>query len=130
MKTAFILFSIFSFTFFASGQELQILRLQDTAAAKSLNFNSEYLSGTRSLSLPLSLRIIPDSDPYYPDLKSILSLQSGSWKMQPNFDLSSIWKRETAKQEEYKTLRTIMQSIQAGGAAYLAYLHFKKYGFK
>jgi hypothetical protein len=131
MRTVSILFLFFSLTYFAIGQEMQTIRLQDTSIInRTINFNSEYLSGTPSLSLPLSLRMMSDSSPDYPGQSLTLSLQSYSWKTQQNLDLSSIWKREVAKQEEYKTLRMVMGSIQAGGAAYLAYLHFKKYGFK
>jgi hypothetical protein len=130
MRTVCILFSFFSLAFFAIGQEQQTIRLQDTSIIKPKNINSEYLPGTPSLSLPLSLRMMSDNNPDYPGQSLMLSLQSGSWKTQQNLDLSSIWKREVAKQEEYKTLRMVMGSIQAGGVAYLAYLHFKKYGFK
>jgi hypothetical protein len=130
MRKVSILFSFFSLAFFAVGQELQAIRLQDTSISKQMNFNSEYLPVTPSLSLPLSLRMMSDNSPAYPGQSLMLSLQSSSWKTQQNLDLSSIWKREVAKQEEYKTLRMVMGSIQAGGVAYLAYLHFKKYGLK
>jgi hypothetical protein len=83
-----------------------------------------------SLSLPLSLRIIPENIPYYLDQPSVVSLQYSSWKLQQNLNLSPIWKLELAKQDEYKTLYTILGSIEAGGVAYLTYLHFKKYGLK
>ena len=130
MRTAGILLLLFSLMSFAIGQEVQAIRLHDTSISKPINFNSEYLSGTPSLSLPFSLRMMSGNSPDYPGQPSILSLQSGSWKTQENLDLSSIWKREVAKQEEYKTLRMVMGSIQAGGVAYLTYLHFKKYGLK
>jgi hypothetical protein len=130
MRIIGILFLFFSFTYFAIGQELQTDRLQDTSISKPIYFNPEYLSGTPSLSLPLSLRLMSDDIRNYTVQPSILSLQSSSWKNQQNLDLSSIWKQEVAKQEEYKTLRMVMGSIEAGGVAYLAYLHFKKYGLK
>jgi hypothetical protein len=130
MRTAGILILFFSLTLFASGQEQQTVSLQDTSARKLRNFNSGYLFEMPSLSLPLSLRIIPENIPYYLDQPSVVSLQYSSWKLQQNLNLSPIWKLELAKQDEYKTLYTILGSIEAGGVAYLTYLHFKKYGLK
>jgi hypothetical protein len=106
------------------------VRLQDTSVNKLINFNSGYLFDTPSLSLPLSLRIIPENTPYYLNQPPIVSLQYSSWKLQQNLSLTSIWKTEMTKQDEYKTFYTILGSIEAGGVAYLTYLHFKKYGLK
>jgi hypothetical protein len=114
MRTSGILTLFFSLTLFASGQEQDTVPLQDTSVNKPRNFNSGYLFGTPSFSLPLSLRIIPENIPYYLDQPSIVSLQYSSWKLQQNLNLSPIWKLELAKQEEYKTLRTILGSIEAG----------------
>jgi hypothetical protein len=130
MRTAAILILFFSLTLFASGQEQDTVPLQDTSVNEPRNFNSGYLFGTPSLSLPLSLRIIPENIPYYLNQPSVVSLQYSSWKLQQNLNLSPIWKLELAKQEEYKTLRTILLSIEAGGVAYLTYQHFKNYGLK
>jgi hypothetical protein len=115
---------------FAYGQEQKIVPLKDTSVNRSGTLNPEYLLKIPSFSLPLSLRTIPDNTPYYLNQSPVISLQSSSWKLQQNLNLSPIWKLELAKQEEYKTLRTILGSIEAGGVAYLTYLHFKKYGVK
>lgn len=130
MKTTGILVLFFLLTLYANGQELPPVQLQDTSIINPGILDPEYFTSAFSLSLPLLLRIIPESNPYQFGRPSLLSLQYSSQKLQQNLDLSSIWKREISKQEEYKTLRMVMGSIQAGGAAYLAYLHFKKYGFK
>jgi hypothetical protein len=130
MRSAGILILFFSITLFASGQEQDTLPLQDTSVNKPRNFNSGYLFGTPSFSLPLSLRIIPENAPYYLSQSPIVSLQYSSWKLQQNLNLTPIWKLELAKQDEYKTLYTILGSIEAGGVGYLTYLHFKKYGLK
>ena len=53
-----------------------------------------------------------------------------SWTYKTNIELETTWQKELARQNEYKTLKTIMGSVQMGGAAYLMYLHFKKYGLK
>jgi hypothetical protein len=130
MRSAGILILFFSITLFASGQEQDTLPLKDTSVNKPKNFNSGYLFGTPSFSLPLSLRIIPENAPYYLSQSPIVSLQYSSWKLQQNLNLTPIWKLELAKQDEYKTLYTILGSIEAGGVGYLTYLHFKKYGLK
>jgi hypothetical protein len=130
MKTAGILILFFLSTPFASGQEQDIVPVKDTSVNNLRNFNSGFLFGTPSLSLPLSLRIIPENTPYYLNQPPIVSLQYSSWKLQQNLNLAPIWKLELAKQDEYKTLYTILGSIEAGGVAYLTYLHFKKYGLK
>jgi hypothetical protein len=130
MRIARILILFFSLTLFANAQEQHTVPLQDTSANKPRNSSSRFLFETPSLSLPLSLRIIPDNIPYYLNQPSIVSLQYSSWKLQQNLNLAPIWKLEMAKQDEYKTLRTILGSIEAGGVAYLTYLHLKKYGLK
>ncbi len=128
MRTAGILILIFSFTLLSNGQEQRAVPIQDTSASKQKYFHSGDLF--RTLSLPLSLRTIPENNSYSLNQLSVVSLQYNSWKLQQNLNLSSIWRLELAKQDEYKTLTTILGSIEAGGVGYLTYLHFKKYGLK
>ncbi len=130
MRIAGILILFFSITLSASGQEQHTLSVRDTSVNKQRNYDSVYLFGTRSFSLPLSLRIIPENIPYYLTQPPIVSLQYSSWKLRQNLNFAPIWKIELAKQEEYKTLYTILGSIEASGVAYLTYLHLKKYGLK
>jgi len=130
MRTAAVLILFFSITLFANGQEQDTVPVKDTSVNKLRNFNSGYLFDMPSLSLPLSPRIIPENTPYYLNQPPIVSLQYSSWKLQQNLNLTPIWKTEMAKQDEYKTFYTILGSIEAGGVAYLTYLHFKKYGLK
>ena len=117
-------------TISANGQELPGVKLQDTSALDPRILDSEYLNSALSLSLPLSMQTTPGKDTNEFYSPSLLSLQYRLAKQGQNFDLSSIWKREIAGQEDYKTLQTVLGSIQAGGAAYLLYRHLKKYGFK
>ena len=49
---------------------------------------------------------------------------------QQQMDLVSPWKKELAKENEHRTLRTILGAVQAGGTAYLLYEHIRKYGLK
>jgi hypothetical protein len=130
MKTAGILILLFLFTLYASGQEQNTIPLQDSSVLKSKNMNSRILFEMPSLSLPLSLRIIPENYSGSLNHSQVGSLQYSSWQAQKNLDLAPIWKLELAKQDKYKTLYTILGSIEAGGVAYLTYLHLKKYGLK
>jgi hypothetical protein len=52
------------------------------------------------------------------------------WDSQQKLSLATCWTNELRRQEEYRTFRMILGSIQAGGAAYLAYRYLKKYGLK
>jgi hypothetical protein len=129
-RTACILILFFLPMLFAYSQEQKIVLLKDTSLNKSGKLNPEYLLKIPSFSLPLSLTTNPDNIFYDLYQSPALSLQFSSWNLQQNLNLATIWKFELAKQEEYKTLRTILGSIEAGGVAYLTYLHFKKYGVK
>jgi hypothetical protein len=59
------------------------------------------------------------------NLPSSLSLQ-----FQQQIDVVSPWKQELMKQNEYRTLRTVLGALQVGGTAYLLYEHIRKYGLK
>lgn len=59
-----------------------------------------------------------------------LRLQADSWMLQSRSDLLAPWKLELQSQEKYQIWRSILGSVQMGGAAYLLYLHLKKYGLK
>jgi hypothetical protein len=61
-------------------------------------------------------------------LMNIPSSLSAQFEMQ--IDVVSPWKQELAKQNELRTLKTILGAIQAGGTAYLLYEHIRKYGLK
>jgi len=53
-----------------------------------------------------------------------------SAQFQQQIDVVSPWKQELAKQNEYRTLKTILGAVQVGGTAYLLYEHIRKYGLK
>ena len=59
------------------------------------------------------------------NLPSSLSLQ-----FQQQIDVVSPWKQELMKQNEYRTLRTVLGALQVGGTTYLLYEHIRKYGLK
>jgi hypothetical protein len=53
-----------------------------------------------------------------------------SFQFQQQIDVVSPWKQELAKQNEMRTLKTILGAVQAGGTAYILYEHIKRYGLK
>lgn len=69
------------------------------------------------------------SHPVVSDSRS-LPFRRESWLLQSRANLMSPWKLQMQSDEKYRIWRTIFGSIQAGGMAYLMYLHFKKYGLK
>jgi hypothetical protein len=129
-RTAGFMVLFFLLTLFANGQEQKVVLLKDTSVGVSKKLSPDYLIRIPSFSLPMSLMAFPAEIRYDFNQSPVISLQTSSWKLQQNLNLSPIWKLELAKQDEYKTLRTILGSIEAGGVGYLAYLHFKKYGLK
>jgi hypothetical protein len=63
--------------------------------------------------------------------QSLMNFPSSlSAQFQTQIDVVSPWKQELAKQNELRTLKTILGAIQAGGTAYLLYEHIRKYGLK
>jgi hypothetical protein len=63
--------------------------------------------------------------------QSLMTLPlSLSTQFQQQIDVVSPWKQELAKQNEYRTLKSILGAVQVGGTAYLLYEHIRKYGLK
>lgn len=115
-------------TFYA--QESDKKNVRDTLVKRSVINQSLIRSLYTDTILPLSMR---DSHEYIPislheALTNIPSSLSGQFQQQ--IDLVSPWKQELAKQNELRTLKTILGAVQAGGTAYLLYEHIKKYGLK
>ena len=53
-----------------------------------------------------------------------------SSQFQQQVDVVSPWKQELIKQNELRTLRTVLGVVQTGGTAFLLYEHIRKYGLK
>jgi hypothetical protein len=121
---------IFSLT--ANGQQKDSLQLKDIHEERP-----QYLAPDLSLSNPFFLRStqlniirqdsIRSQSPVILEQSLTTPLPSLSWSLENNLEIESMWKQEIARQGEYKTWKMILQSVQIGGVAYLAYLHFKKY---
>ena len=118
---------------------------QDSTAKKAQAFNVLSLYPSPALAPPLSFKTGPEGFDGFLSLSSTtmgsayavgflrLSLASpipASWDSQQKFSLATCWTNEYRRQQEYRTFRMILGSIQAGGAAYLVYRYIKKYGFK
>jgi hypothetical protein len=80
--------------------------------------------------LPPSLKNSPDFMPAFLRQSMTNIPPSLSIEFQQKVDITSYWKQELAREDEYKTLRLVLGSIQAGGTAYLLYEHIRKYGLK
>jgi hypothetical protein len=123
-----ILFCVSMIT--ASGQDQKNTQPQDTTLNRMRYIDSEFLFDKPNVLFHTSLRTGPE---YYPSLLQpsfTLNMQPFSWRSPEKIDLTSSWRSVLTKQEELKTLRTILGTVQFGGVAYLAYRHLKKYGLK
>jgi hypothetical protein len=121
----YILILLFVLMLVAHGQEPK-----DTSTIKPNIFDSGLSIVTPPVLSNLSFRTAPA---FYPTLLQspfTLGMRSFSWKSPERIDLVSPWQYELTKQEELRTLRTILGTVQLGGVAYLAYRHIKKYGLK
>ncbi|MGA2624450.1 MAG: hypothetical protein ABSF91_11390 [Bacteroidota bacterium] len=117
-----ILILFFALTLVASSQERKSVQLPDTSVNKLRSFHSEFLFVKLSFLHPRSLGFL-----YHPPA---VPSQFIFEPFEEKIDLVSPWKLELANQEEYRTMRTILESIELGGVAYIGYEHIKKYGLK
>jgi hypothetical protein len=53
-----------------------------------------------------------------------------STSFQQQIDVISPWKEEVVREKELRTLTFLLQTVEAGGTAYILYEHIKKYGLK
>jgi hypothetical protein len=116
-----ILVLFFAATLVASSQELKTLQLPDTSVNWQQRVYSESLFPRFSFLPPRPLGLLYQ-EPLVPSRLF--------FPLQEKIDLASPWKLELANQEKYRTMWTILGSIEAGGVAYIAYQHIKKYGLK
>jgi hypothetical protein len=130
-KSTGILVLAFVFIFTASGQEQKNVQPPDSSKKRS-QFNRLELSLAQPTFLPA--HSYGDTQQNFSDFLHHQSLTVPmppfSWTFKSKIDLESAWKQELTKQEEYRTLRTILGSVEMGGVTYLTYLHLKKYGLK
>ena len=124
-----IIFTL-SATYILFAQESDKRELRDTLVKKPCinqyllrNFDTDIMLLP---SLHSSINDVPVS--LHQSLMNIPSSLSGQFQMQ--IDVVSPWKQELAKQNELRTLKTILGAVQAGGTAYLLYEHIRKYGLK
>jgi hypothetical protein len=114
------------------GQEQQKPMPGDTATRTPTNFRStvKFEQPVQLLPLSIELAVTPD---YY---KSIIFQTAGG---EPYFfskreigtiDLAAPWKLQLARESEHKLMYQVLGAIEAGGVAYLAYEHIRKYGWK
>ncbi|MCK9210094.1 MAG: hypothetical protein M0P61_04575 [Ignavibacteriaceae bacterium] len=131
MMMKFIQIFIFSFvaTFSICGQGLQQVSKEDSTPVKPPIYNTQLFITSPILSLPFAFSTVHNNYPESLHLKFGSSSNLNSI-IEQNLDVSEIWKIGKLKDDELKTLRSILGSVQLGGVAYLAYKHIKKYGLK
>lgn len=120
----------FSTIYTLYAQESNRMELRDTLVKKPLINQSLLRSFDADLLLPASLRDVPEYVPLslHQSITNLPTSLSGQFQQQ--IDVVSPWKQELAKQNEFRTLKTILGAVQAGGTAYLLYEHIRKYGLK
>jgi hypothetical protein len=145
IQAIFVLFSLFALVVNVDAQEQKQQPSSDSSANKTQTFDTRRQYPSPAFSFPMSFKTEPDnvftflsqsssplnaaSVPGYLRL-SLASPLPHSWESQQKLTLASCWRNELSRQREYDTFRMILGSIEAGGAAYLAYKHIKKYGLK
>jgi hypothetical protein len=129
-KSIGILIFIFTFAYTANGQEQKSVQQQDTSIKRSRFYDPELFFVKPALIIPQSFGVTQENFSSFLHQSLTVPMPPFSWTYKTKIDLESAWKQELTKQEEYRTLRTILGSIEMGGVAYLTYLHLKNYGLK
>lgn len=129
MKFILLIFFTFVVTFSICGQGQQHISKEDSTKVIPQINSTQLLFSSPILSLPFAISTAPDN---YPES---LRLKFGSSSnlhsiIEQNLDVSEIWKIGKLKEDQLKTLRSILGSVKLGGVAYLTYKHIKKYGLK
>ena len=144
-KTLLVLILSSVFVLHVHGQEQKHDPLRDSSANKAQAIDARWFYASPAVSLPLSFKTSPEglggflSQPssttgpgYVPGFLrlSLATPMPSPWDSEQKLSLATCWTNDLRRQQEYHTFRMILGSIQAGGAAYLAYRYIKKYGFK
>ena len=135
----------FACTLYVLAQEQRQNSPPDSTAKKTQAYDALLLYPSPALTPPLSFKTgLEGFDGFLSQSPSMMGSEYGlgflrlslaspissPWDSQQKLSLATCWTDELRRQQEYHTFRMILGSIQAGGAAYLAYRYLKKYGFK
>ncbi len=125
-KLGFILACVSLATLAAEGQIQLGLQNPETHIRSTLATDTISMRPKPFFVLPLALGISPR---YKPDFFRRTPMTGETFfVISHDIDIASPWKLELAEQNEYRALGLILGSIGAGGAAWVAYQHIKKYG--
>ena len=130
MKSIGLLLLTFASFLAVNGQEQKNVQQQDTLQKKPQFYNFKLFLTQPTLLRPQSYKVPQESFSDFIHQSLSVPMPPFSWTYKTKLDLETSWKQELAKQEEYRTWRSILESIEMGGVAYLTYLHLKKYGLK
>lgn len=112
------------------GQAQPQISKDDSTTDIPRSYSAPLLLASPIRSLPFAISTAPANYPEYLHLKFGSSSNALNSIIEQNLDVSEIWKIGKLREDELKTLRSILGSVQLGGVAYLAYRHIKKYGLK
>jgi hypothetical protein len=129
-KTLQIVILLLVFTLVATGQEQKSKQQPDTSMNLLRLHGLELSLSKPEIQFPMSPNISQENFRGFLRQSLTAPLPIHSMQLNGNLDFKSIWQVELARQNEYRTLKTILTSVQVGGVAYLTYLHLKKYGLK
>jgi hypothetical protein len=128
--TVWILVFSFSMAYTLCAQELTKKEMRDTLMNKQSINQSLLHSLDPDIILPSSPRESPIYSPGFLHQSIVYLPSSLSSQFQQQIDVVSPWKQELAKENKLRTLKYVLQAVEAGGTAYLLYEHFRKYGSK
>ncbi len=117
-----ILILFIALTCVSGSQERKSVQPSDTSVGGLQSFQSESLFISLSFFHPLSLAFLSQAPAVWS--------QSIFETLPAKIDIVSPWKLEVANEDEYRTMRIILESIEFGGVGYIGYEHIKKYGLK
>ncbi|MFA6540773.1 MAG: hypothetical protein WCT99_04160 [Bacteroidota bacterium] len=130
MKTIRIILILLSLAVPLPAQEQTSMQPKDTSL-KLLRTEAIPLSLEQPIViLPLSFALSSAGEGTVQPLYYIFgeSPEQFSWNREGKVDIASPWKIYLEEQKKNSTWRSVLGSVQLGGAAYIAYRHIKKYG--
>jgi len=123
-------FLIFVMSFTAVSQNQNDTARTDSMSKPLRSLQFELFRNNMDLALPPTPELNPETFPAYLRQSFATPLPTLPWQLEEQIGFQGIWKQELARKNEYRTLKTILGTMQTGAAAYFVYKRLKKYGLK
>jgi hypothetical protein len=130
MKVAMFMILLMAHSVVALCQEPKDSTRRDSGSKPLRSLRLEFFQNNFDFIGPSTPELSAETFPSYVRQSFASPLPTLPWQIDEHIGFQSIWKQELARRDEYKTLRTILGTMQAGATAYLLYKHLKKYGLK